>query len=92
MKETINEIKVILKHSIKIAIKHDFIGIKSFDKFKNKKSSGYYLTHKIKDLKEDDFFFGRILELSNDAKSDVLNSKYSRKIQSLISYIQEVSL
>lgn len=90
--EGLKNIAVVLEHSIGIANRNDFDGIDGFKKFKNKRSSGYYLLHKIKGLKIGDFYYNTISELANKAKSDVLNQQYTKNVKSFISFIQEVKL
>ena len=88
----IDDIKVVLKYAIKIANKNNFDGIYSFDNFKNKRASGFYLNHKIKNLKRGSLHFDNIYDLSNEAKKEVLNNKYGPKTKELITYVQEAIL
>lgn len=86
------DIEVILKYAIGISNKNDFEGIESFKNFKNKRGSGYYLLHKIKSLKEGDFYFDNIYDLIIMSKEDVLNRRYTIKIKKLINFIQIIKI
>lgn len=84
------ECRDVFKYALKIAQRHDYEGLPSFEKLKNKGASSSYLTVKMCGFNTTDFHYNKIIELCKDAKSDVLENIYSNCVKNLINYIQEV--
>lgn len=84
------ECREVFKYALKIAQRNGYEGIPSFEKLKNKRASASYLSIKMCSFGEDDFHYGKIIELCTEAKDDIIENIYSDGIRNLINYIQEV--